>query len=177
MGSRWGGKTNTKFNQLANLKGKAPPPLPPHDYDLDMQLEDVVPKHGGSSLQLLTSHEKYATSLNKTAMSTTRLNAINLAEMTQPTTSHKSPRKGNTTNTQNTKKRKSEACDQLWYNQTTKHTKQRGNSDHWHSITNVTKFSNPWSCCIMKGQKVSASSSYQRRFRKDQDPLKENLWL
>jgi hypothetical protein len=79
-----------------------------HDHDIDMQLEDVSPEHGGSSLQLSSFHNEYAAIPNQAAISTTRLDIINLADATS-TTSHKSPRKEATSDTQSAKRRRNEA--------------------------------------------------------------------
>ena len=84
--------TAPTLNQQRIIKGKA---LPSHDYDIDMlQLKDLSPEHGGSSLQLSSFHNEYAAIPNQAAVSIIRLDVINLADAT-PTTSHKSPRKGN----------------------------------------------------------------------------------
>ena len=94
------------LNQASVIKEKTPPSL---DYDIDMmQLEDVSPEHGGSSLQLSSSLNEYAAIPNQAAISTTRLDTINLADAT-PTTSHKSPRKVATSDTQSAKRRRNEA--------------------------------------------------------------------
>ena len=93
------------LSQQGIIKEKA---LPSHDYDIDMmQLEDLSPEHGGSSLQLSSPHNEYAAIPNQAAISTTRLDVINLADAT-PTTSHKSPRKGTISDTQSAKRRRNE---------------------------------------------------------------------
>ena len=92
-------------NQPIALKEKDPLYL---DYDMDKQLEDVSPEHGGSSLQLSSTHNEYAAILNQAAISTSRLDIINLADAT-PATSHKSPRKEATSDTQSAKRRRNEA--------------------------------------------------------------------
>ena len=78
------------------------------DFDMDMQLEDVSPENGGSSLQLSSFQNEYAAIPNQAAISTTRLDIVNLADTT-PATSHKSPRKEATSDTQSAKRRRNEA--------------------------------------------------------------------
>jgi hypothetical protein len=65
------GNANIKYNQAAELKGKATPSF--HDYNLDMQLEDLSPNMGGGPLQLSTSQDEYAIIPNKATISTSRL--------------------------------------------------------------------------------------------------------
>jgi hypothetical protein len=99
------GATAPPPNQPRFLKEKAPPS---HDDDIDMQLEDVSPEHGGSSLQLSSSHNEYAAIPNQAAISTSRLDIINLADAT-PTNSHKSPKKEAASDTKSAKCRRNEA--------------------------------------------------------------------
>ena len=87
------------------INEKAPPS---QDYDIEMLLHDVSPEHGGSSLQLSSSHNEYIVNPNQAAILTTRLDITNLADAT-PTTSHKSPRKVVTSDTQSAKRRRNEA--------------------------------------------------------------------
>ena len=96
----------------------APPPSQPasfkvqttpyHDVDIDMQLENVSPEHGGSSLQISTSHDAYLAAPNQAAIALDRLDIINLAEATPPPSTHKSPRKEVAIDTQSAKRRRSE---------------------------------------------------------------------
>lgn len=94
----------TQPSHPSSMKLKAPS----QDYNIDMQLEDVSPEHGGSSLQLSISQEKFLAGQHQTIASEPRLEAINLAERTPPTPSHKSPRKDGTLDTQSAKRRRSE---------------------------------------------------------------------
>lgn len=73
-----------------------------------MQLEDVSPKHGGSSFQISTSHDEYVAAANQAAMLLTRLDAIDLAETTPSPNPHKSSRKETAIDTQSAKRRGSE---------------------------------------------------------------------
>ena len=93
-----------------------------------MQLVDVSPEHGGSSLRLSSSHNEYTAIPNQAAISTTRLDIINLADAT-PTTSHKSPRKETTSDTQSAKRRRNEAG---------RHTTSLGTSKSQHERTKET---------------------------------------
>ena len=73
-----------------------------------MQLENVSPKHGGSSLQISTSQDEYMAALNQAAVSLDRLDTTNIADATPPPNTHKSPRKENTNDTQSAKRRRGE---------------------------------------------------------------------
>ena len=77
---------------------------PSQDYNIDMQLEDISPKHGGNSLQFSTSRDEYAATPNQADIPSSRLEAINLADRTPPTSMHND----NTTDTQSAKRRESE---------------------------------------------------------------------
>jgi hypothetical protein len=90
-------------HHLSLLKGKA---LPSHDSDIDMQLADVSPEHGGSSLQLSVSNDDFVAALNLTAH---RLDITNLADRTPPTTSHKSPMNTTMSDNHSAKRRRGEA--------------------------------------------------------------------
>ena len=102
----------TEYSDDEERENSAPPPsqpvilkekaTPSQDFDIDMQLEGVSPAHGGSSLQLSTSHNEYAAIPNQAAISTTRLDIINLADATP-----KSPRKEAPSDTQSAKRRRS----------------------------------------------------------------------
>ena len=81
---------------------------PYQDVDIDMQLEDVSPEHGGSSLQISTSHDEYLAAPNQDATKLDRLDTINLADATPPISKHKSPRKEVVNDTQSAKRRRSE---------------------------------------------------------------------
>jgi hypothetical protein len=87
------------------LKQSKPPPS--QDYDIDMQLADVSPEHGGSSLRLSMSNEEFVAAPNQAAIS--RLDAINLDAMTPTTTTHKSPRIEATNDNHSAKRRRSDA--------------------------------------------------------------------
>ena len=115
-------RTNPTPSQPMVIKEKA---TPSHDYDIEMQLANVSPEHGGSSLQLSSSHNEYIAVPNQAAISTTRLDITNLADAT-PTTSHKSPRKVATTDTQSAKRRR---------NETGRHTTSLGASQPQHEKT------------------------------------------
>ena len=90
-------------SQPALMKGKA---LTFHDLDIDMQLEDVSPEHGGSSLQLSISNDEFMATPNQAAI--LRLDTINLAERTPTTTTHKSSMNVATSDNQSAKRRRSE---------------------------------------------------------------------
>ena len=62
------------------IKGKA---LPLHDSDIDMQLVDVSPEHGGSSLKLSLSNEDFTAGPNQAAV--LRIDTINLGDRTPHT--------------------------------------------------------------------------------------------
>ena len=64
------GNANIKYKQPTELKGKATPSL--HDYNLNMQLEDLSPNMGGP-FQLSTLQDEYAIIPNKATISTSRL--------------------------------------------------------------------------------------------------------
>jgi hypothetical protein len=81
-------------------------PPPSHDYDIDMQLADVSPEHGGSSLRLSMSNDEFVAAPNQATIS--RLDAINLDAMTPTTTTHKSPRVEATIDNHSAKKRRSD---------------------------------------------------------------------
>jgi hypothetical protein len=87
-----------------HLKGKA---LTFHDSDIDMQLEDVSPEHGGSSLKLSLSNEDFTAAPNQAAA--LRIDTINLAERTPPHASYSSPRKVTTSDTHSAKRRRGES--------------------------------------------------------------------
>ena len=76
-----------------------------HDLDVDMQLTDVTPEHGGSSLQLSTSLDEYVAGPNQAVTSLSRLDITNLADATPPPNTRKEP----TSDTQSAKQRRSEA--------------------------------------------------------------------
>ena len=97
------GDINPQNHQPPPMKGKSPLP---QDYDIDMQLEDISPEHGGSSLQLSMSNDEFQAVPNQAA--TSRLDVTNLAATTPTTTSHKSPRKEATIDTHSAKRRRSE---------------------------------------------------------------------
>ena len=99
-----GEKDNHQASHPALIKGKA---LTFHDIGIGMQLEDVSPEHGGSSLQLSLSNHEFMAAPNKaTAL---RIDTINLAERTPTTTSHKSPRSATTSDNHSAKRRRSES--------------------------------------------------------------------
>ena len=81
---------------------------PYHDVDIDMQLENVSPEHGGSSLQISASQEEYMAVLNQAAVSLDRLDTFNTVDTTPPTHPHKSLRKEPANDTQSAKRRRSE---------------------------------------------------------------------
>ena len=73
-------------SQVAQFKEQI---TPYQDVDIDMQLEDVSPEHGGSSLQISTSYDEYLAAPNQAAKPLDRHDTINLAETTPPTSIHK----------------------------------------------------------------------------------------
>ncbi len=81
--------------------------LPCNDSDIDMQLVDVSPEHGGSLLQLSLSNDEYIAAPNQAVVH--HLDITNLAERTPPNTSHKSPRLASTSDTHSTKRRRGES--------------------------------------------------------------------
>ena len=91
-----GETTNPQARQPTPMEVKAPY----HELDIDMQLEDVSPKHGGNSLLLSISNDEFTAAPNQAA--TSRLDNINLVETT-PTT------KETTIDTHSAKRRRSEA--------------------------------------------------------------------
>ena len=100
-----GEKDDQQANQPTLIKGKA---LPSQDIDIDidMQLVDVSPEHGGSSLRFSISNDEFIAAPNQAAA--LRLDAINLADATPSNTSHKSPRNATTSDNHSAKKRRSE---------------------------------------------------------------------
>ena len=92
-------------NQPTTFKGHT---TPYHDADIDMQLEDVSPEHGGSSLQISTSQDEYLAIPNQAANSTAQLDIINLAEATPPPNPHQNSRMETTNDTQSAKRRRGE---------------------------------------------------------------------
>ena len=86
---------------------------PSHDADIDMQLADVTPEHGGSSLHFSTSQDDYLAAPNQAVIS--HLDAINLV------TSTSTPRvmKDTTNDSQSAKRRRSEAGRQATHNRST----------------------------------------------------------
>ena len=87
-----------------HLKGKA---LTFHDSDIDMQLENVSPEHGRSSLKLSLSNEEFTAAPNQAAA--LRIDTINLAERTPPHASYSSPRKETTSDIHSAKRRRGES--------------------------------------------------------------------
>ena len=82
-----GVKSTHHTNHPSLKKGKA------HTYndsDIDMQLVDVSPEHGGSSLHLSLSSDEFTAAPNQA--SALRLDGIDLTDNTPPTSLHKSPR-------------------------------------------------------------------------------------
>ena len=86
------------------LKQDQPPPS--HDHDIDMQLDGGSPERGGSSLRLSVSNDEFIAVPNQA--DTSRLDNINLADLTPTFTTHKSPRIAATIDTHSAKKRRSE---------------------------------------------------------------------
>ena len=72
-----------------------------------MQLENVSPEHGGSSLQLSTSHNEYMAIPNQEAASIGRRDIINLADATPPLNPHQNSRMESINDTQSAKRRRS----------------------------------------------------------------------
>ena len=103
--------TNDEEEEEAGLSSKQPQlkrdkPPPSHDYNIDMQLEDVSPERGGSSLRLSMSNDELVAVPNLAA--TLRLDNINLANMIPTTTTHKSPWIAATIDNHSAKRRRNE---------------------------------------------------------------------
>ena len=81
-------------------------PSPSHDHDIDMQLDDVSPEHGGSSLRLSVSNDEFVVVPNQAA--TSQLDNINFTNMTPTSTTHKNPKIAATIDAHSAKKRRSE---------------------------------------------------------------------
>ena len=81
---------------------------PYHDADIDMQLDNVTPERGGSSLQISVSQEEHVPAPHRAAMMLDQLDTINLADATPPPHPHQSPRKESVNDTQSAKRRRSE---------------------------------------------------------------------
>ena len=81
-----------------------------------MQLVDVYPEHGGSSLQLSMSNDEANAALNQA----TALDVISLAAMMPTINTHKSPRKVNTLDDHSAKQRRSEAVGHTSNSESTK---------------------------------------------------------
>ena len=88
------------------LKQTQPPSSHDHDQDIDMQLDGVSSERGGSSLRLSVSNDEFIAVPNQAA--TSRLDNINLADMTPTSTTHKSPRIAATIDTHSAKRRRNE---------------------------------------------------------------------
>lgn len=97
---------NPLANQLAPLRVQDPLS---HDLDIDMQLVDISPEHGGSSLQYSTSQNDHLAAPHQAVLSISHLDAINLAEVTLTPP----PRTGPITDSQSAKRRRSEAGKQV----------------------------------------------------------------
>ena len=97
-------KDSHQVSQPPPMKGKA---LTFHDSDINMQLVDISPEHGGSSLQLSMSNDDFTAAPNQAAL--LRLDTINLAEGTPTTTSYKSPRNATTSDNHSAKRRRGES--------------------------------------------------------------------
>jgi hypothetical protein len=82
------------------MKEKA---FPLHYSDIEMQLIDVSPENGGSSLHLSFSNDELVAVPNQAAH---RLDITNLAERTPTTASHKSPMNTTTSDTHSAKRRR-----------------------------------------------------------------------
>ena len=80
---------------------------PYHDADIDMQLENVSPEHGGSSLQI-SLHNEYMIIPNQIAASIARRDIINPIDATPPPNPHQSSRMESVNDTQSAKRRRSE---------------------------------------------------------------------
>ena len=85
------------------MKGKA---IPCNDSDIDMQLEDVSPEHGGSSLKLSLSNEDFTAAPNQAAA--LRIDTINLADRTPTQESYQSPKNVTTSDNHSAKRRRGE---------------------------------------------------------------------
>ena len=85
------------------MKGKA---IPCNDSDIDMQLEDVSPEHGGSSLKLSLSNEDFTAAPNQAAA--LQIDTINLADRTPTQESYQSPKKVTTSDNHSAKRRRGE---------------------------------------------------------------------
>ena len=116
--SKHSGRKRTLIQHFSDDEGEENTLLPPsqslvfkaqathfHDPDIDMQLADVTPEHGGSSLQLSTSLDEYIAAPNQAITSLSRVDITNLADATPPPNA----RKESTTDTQSAKRRRSEA--------------------------------------------------------------------
>ena len=99
-----GEKGDLQVSQHQLMKEKS---TPFNDSDIDMQLADVSPEHGGSSLQLSLSNDEFMAAPNQAVVH--HLDITNLAERTPPTTSHKSPRIATTFDNHSTKLRRGES--------------------------------------------------------------------
>jgi hypothetical protein len=103
--------TSDEEEEEAGLSAKQPllkrdKPPPSHDYDIDMQLDDVSPERGGSSLRLSMSNDEFVAVPNQAA--TSRLDNMNLANMTPTTTTQKNPRLAAAIDNHSAKRRRNE---------------------------------------------------------------------
>lgn len=85
------------------MKGKD---LPSQDFDIDMQLVDVSPERGGSSLRFSISNDEFTANPHQAAI--IRLDTIKLADETPTHTPNKSPRITTTSDNHSAKRRRSE---------------------------------------------------------------------
>ena len=114
------------------MKGKA---LPFHDSDMDMQLVDVSPEHGGSSLKLSLSNEDFTAAPNQAAV--LRIDTINLGDRTPPYSSYQSPMKVTTSDIHSAKRRRGESGGLATTNDS--HKYQGKKNLHRHTLSHVVR--------------------------------------
>ena len=98
-----GDRDSHQVSQPLIIKGKVPPC---NDNDIDMELADVSPEHGGSSLKLSLSNEDFTAIPNQAAL--LRIDTINLVDRTPTHASYPSPRKVTTSDNHSAKRRRGE---------------------------------------------------------------------
>ena len=149
-------------------------PPPPHDCDIDMQLADVSPEHGGSSLRLSMTNEEFTAAPNQAAIY--RLDTSNLAATTPTSTAHKSPRKVTTIDNHSAKRRRSEEGKHTTHSDSNKSHNMRSKE----AIPSIEMMSQMWlgfpiheAIATHKGQEVLREHRTNEDFAKLGTPPRE----
>ena len=135
-----------------------------------MQLEDISPEHGGSSLRLSMSNDEYLAAPNQAAAS--RIDITNLAATTPTTSTHKSPRQVTTLDTHSAKRRRSEGGRHM--------THSDSNKSHKEAIPSIEMVSQMWlgfpiheAAAIQRGQEIIREHRTKEDFVKSGTPSRK----